>query len=235
MSIRVVIIDDERLARVALKQLLDEHGGVEIVGQADSVATGRVLLSTQAADVVFLDIQLGDGSGFELIPAQAPWRVVFCTAWEQFAVRAFEVNALDYLVKPVMPEALQRALSRLGTPRAPVGLRDEDAVMLREAQAMRLVPLAAIEAITAADDYTEIHILEQPTALVEVTLKEWESRLALTTFTRIHRSTLVNMRHVTTLRQHGSQWAVGMRSGQRHEVSRRLVSDVRKKMEIGAR
>lgn len=80
MTVRVFIVDDERLARVALRQLLEEHGDVEVVGEADSVASARAKLSGLSVDVVFLDVQLSDGTGFEVLSASAPWRTVFCTA-----------------------------------------------------------------------------------------------------------------------------------------------------------
>lgn len=233
MTVRVFLVDDERLARVALRQLLEEHGGVEVIGEADSVASARAGLSGLSPDVVFLDVQLGDGSGFEVLSAAATWRAVFCTAWSEFAVRAFEVNALDYLVKPATPEAIARALGRVSSKPEPIGLRDDDVATLREAQSMRLVPLAQVEFIKAADDYSEVHIAAQPMALVEVTLKDWETRLANTSFVRIHRSTLVNLKHVSSLTNEGGRWAMTLRSGAILEVSRRLAAEVRARLDAG--
>lgn len=231
MTVRAFIVDDERLARVALRQLLEEHGDVEVIGEADSVAAARARLSGMSPDIVFLDVQLGDGTGFEVLDRTATWRTVFCTAWSEFAVRAFEVNALDYVVKPATPEAISRALSRVGSKPAAVGLRDDDAVTLREAQSMRLVPLAQVEFIKAADDYSEVHVVAQPMALVEVTLKDWESRLSGTSFVRIHRSTLVNLKHVSSLAHESGRWAMTLRSGVTLEVSRRLAGDVRARLD----
>lgn len=127
-------------------------------------------------------------------------------------MRAFEVNALDYLVKPATPEAIARALSRVGSKPPSLGLRDDDLVTLREAQSMRLVPLSQVEFIKAADDYSEVHVAAQPMALVEVTLKDWETRLAGASFVRIHRSTLVNLKHVSSLTSRtGSEQTNGRR------------------------
>ncbi|MDX2012051.1 MAG: LytTR family transcriptional regulator DNA-binding domain-containing protein [Myxococcaceae bacterium] len=233
MTVRVFLVDDERLARVALRQLLDEHGGVEVIGEADSVASARAKLRELSPDVVFLDVQLGDGSGFEVLTSSDSWRTVFCTAWSEYAVRAFEVNALDYLVKPATPEVVARALARVGSKPASMGLRDDDLVTLREAQSMRLVPLSQVEFIKAADDYSEVHVSAQPMALVEVTLKDWEARLAGTSFVRIHRSTLVNVKHVASLRQDAGRWAMTLRSGATLEVSRRLAAEVRERLDAG--
>ncbi len=230
MTLKVFVVDDERLARVALKQLLEEHGDVELLGEANSVASAREALATLRPDVVFLDIELGDGTGFEVLSANTPWRAVFCTAWEKFALRAFEVNALDYLVKPATPETVARALRRLNTPPKVMNLIDTDTVTLREAQSMRLVSLAKVACIKAADDYSEVHVEGQPMALVEVTLKDWEARLAETFFVRIHRSALVNLRHVEKFQLNQGSWEVTLRNGMVLEVSRRLAADVRRRL-----
>jgi two-component system, LytTR family, response regulator len=230
MTIKVFVVDDERLARVALKQLLQEHGDVELLGEASSVASARDALTRVKPEVVFLDIELGDGTGFELLSAHTPWRAVFCTAWENFALRAFEVNAIDYLVKPATPETVARALQRLSTPTPSVRLKNDDAVALREAYSMRLVPVGKIACVKAADDYSEVHVDGEPMALVEVTLKEWEARLADTSFIRIHRSALVNLSHVATFQLQQGRWEVTLRNGMVLEVSRRLAADVRRRL-----
>ena len=111
--IRVVIVDDERLARAALAQLLRARDDVTIVGEAESVETAVLQIATCDPDVVFLDIKLPDGIGFDVFDrVSVRAHVVFVTAYGDHALRAFEVNALDYLVKPAQPAHIERALAR---------------------------------------------------------------------------------------------------------------------------
>jgi two-component system LytT family response regulator len=238
---RVLIVDDERLARVALRSVLAERADVEIVGEADSVASARRKMAELSPDLIFLDVNMPGGSGFELFREPVSARVVFCTAYEQFAVRAFEVNALDYLVKPVGPEQIERALSRV--PAAPVvasGLTGsaatgseaqdaplvlDDLVALRESHALRFVRVRDIVHLRAADDYSEVHLSSGRPALVDVTLRRWELRLPPADFVRIHRSSLVNLHHIDEVRYIDGRWEIAMRSSGESElltVSRRV-------------
>jgi two-component system LytT family response regulator len=228
--IRAFIVDDERLARVALRDLLLELGSVEVVGEADSVAAARERLASLAVDVVFLDVQMPGGSGFELVSRDLKPRVVFCTAYEHYAVRAFEVNALDYVVKPATPEALSRALSRV-RPAGEGALERGDLVALREAQSMRFVSVRDIVFILAADDYSEVHLTSGVPALVDVTLRRWEERLPASHFVRVHRSSLVNLDHVEALRAEDGQWRVHLRNAQTLQVSRRVAAELKKRID----
>lgn len=238
MKWRALIVDDERLARAALKGLLAERDDVEVVGEADSVTAAREKVKALSPDVVFLDVQMPGASGFELITHDLQAKVIFCTAWEQYAVRAFEVNALDYLVKPVAPEQVDRALKRLQAPPpeadAPSeSLTPDDPVALKEAHGLRLTPVRDITHITAADDYSEVHLAQGAPALVEVTLRKWEARLPRD-FVRIHRSTLVNLRHVKSVQHAENGWALTLRNGPTLEVSRRLASELKERLaELG--
>lgn len=113
--LRVLIVDDERLARAELRRLLAAHREVEIVGAAASAAEAMLLCAQLQPDLLLLDVQMPGGSGFDLLAAldQAP-EVIFCTAYDQYALQAFAVNALDYLQKPVQAERLAQALLRTG-------------------------------------------------------------------------------------------------------------------------
>ena len=111
---RALLIDDERLARTDLRSLLSEYQTIEVVGEADSVQTAVALIAAEEPDLLFLDIQMPGESGFDLldkIDLQA--RIIFVTAYDEYAIRAFEVDAIDYLLKPVNPERLKTALERL--------------------------------------------------------------------------------------------------------------------------
>ena len=232
--LKAMIVDDERLARVALRGLLEERGDVEVVAEADGVASARrqlEQLERAAPDVIFLDVQMPGGAGFELLAGGGlvP-KVIFCTAYESYAVRAFEVNALDYLVKPVGPEQIERALRRLQAPQARSGgpLTLGDLVSLREAHSLRFAPVREIVWVQAADDYSEVHLAQGAPALVDVTLRKWEERLPARDFVRIHRSSLVNLHHVAEVRFDDGQGQLVLRDGSPPLlVSRRMGRELR--------
>jgi two-component system LytT family response regulator len=235
--IRALIVDDERLARVALRTLLEERGDVEVVGEADSVGAAREKLRALSPDVVFLDVQMPGGSGFELFKDEVRAKVVFCTAYEQYAVRAFEVNALDYLVKPVAPEQVDRALRRLVRPAEPPldvsePLEADDLVALRETRGLRFTKVRDITYIQAADDYSEVRLLDGATALVNVPLRRWEARLPAADFVRIHRSSLVNLRHVEEVQYLDGRFQVVLRGGPVLPVSRRMASELKQRLRV---
>ncbi len=198
-----VIVDDERLARRELGSLLEAHPDVLIVGEADSVASAAQLVNREEPDVVFLDIQLVGETGFDLFELlDVEPAVVFVTAFEQHAIRAFEVNALDYLLKPVTPERLAAALQKVTAPgpgAAAVPLDYADRLFLRLDDRMTFLRVDAIKYITAAADYSYLHTVDGKRRLVHKPLKDWEARLPANYFLRIHRSTIVNMEHVERL------------------------------------
>lgn len=231
--LRVLIVDDERLARVALRSLLNERDDVQIVGEADSVQSARDQLRALRPDVIFLDVQMPGGSGFELFTQELPVKVVFCTAYEQYAIRAFEVNALDYLVKPVSPEGIDRALRRLVAHSGPEfgePLARDDAVALRGTNGLRFVSVRDLLYIQAADDYSDVHLVDGTSFLLNISLRSWESRLPATDFVRIHRSSLVNLSHLQHVRLQANRWHVSLRGGHSLPVSRRMVSGLKKRL-----
>jgi two-component system LytT family response regulator len=201
-----IIVDDERLARRELRAMLEEsHGSaVRVVSEAATVRTAAELVRTCDADVVFLDVQLAGESGLELLPLLDPsLAVVFVTAFDQYAVRAFEVNALDYLLKPVAPGRLARALDRLGTPNDGVAgqtaapkLDYQDRLFLRLDDRMGFVKVADIVTIVADGDYSVVRLAGARTHRARKSLREWAARLPENGFARVHRSTIVNLEFV---------------------------------------
>ncbi|MEP2777530.1 MAG: LytTR family DNA-binding domain-containing protein [Luteolibacter sp.] len=205
-QIRTVIIDDEPPARKMLRRLLDAHPEVELLGEAVDVGSGAELCNRERPDLVLLDIQLPRRDGFALLPLldYAP-RVVFVTAFDKYAVRAFEVNALDYLLKPIAPDRLATALSRaaagLAAPDEKGGeLADTDLVALREDAQLRMVPVRSVTHIQAEDNYSRVHLKEGAAALVRRTLGEWEELLPKETFLRVDRSMIVRIDAVREFR-----------------------------------
>jgi len=197
-----ILVDDERLARKELRSMLAEHGTVEVIGEAENVEQAIKLISANEPDIVFLDIQMPGESGFNLLERVAPaFKVIFVTAFDAYAIRAFEVNALDYLLKPMKPERLAQALDRLATsestPSLPARrLEYEDRLFIEADNHSRFVKVSDIVFISAAGDYSEIVTRDGPKVLVLKPLKEWEERLPENHFTRIHRSRIINLEYV---------------------------------------
>jgi two-component system LytT family response regulator len=206
VPLTAVIVDDERLARRELRAMLEEAhaAAVRVVGEAENVRTAAELVRTCDADVVFLDVQLAGESGLEVLAhIDASVAVVFVTAFDQYAVRAFEVNALDYLLKPVAPARLARAIERLGAPNeretatevAPK-LSYQDRLFLRLDDRMGFVKVADIVSIVAEGDYSIVRLAAGRTHRARRSLRHWLARLPEHAFARVHRSTVVNLEYV---------------------------------------
>lgn len=202
---RAVIIDDEAPARAALRGLLRGHPEIALAGEADTMEQAAQRLGIADYEIVFLDVQLRGGTGFDLVPLVRPeaW-IVFVTAFDQFAARAFEVNALDYLIKPVRPQRLADAIRRLAVlppgslnPFPPVpalALAPGDLVYLKTGNGTsRFVALADIATIVSNENYSEAHLGDGTRFFVRRTMKAWEDALPATHFVRVHRTLIVNL------------------------------------------
>lgn len=198
-NLKALIVDDERLARKELRSLLAQHPEIELVGEAESVAQAADLIEVEQPNVVFLDIQLAGETGFDLIEQVAVnFKTIFVTAFDAYAIRAFEVNALDYLLKPVDPEGLRRAIGKLSTKeKSPETvcrpLNFDDRLLVEQAGHSVFLKINRISHILSSDDYTEVFTIEGRKLLIEKPLNEWEARLPEKHFTRIHRSAIVNL------------------------------------------
>lgn len=212
-KLRALLVDDERLARARLKRLLSTHQNISVKGEARSVSEAAAFLSTKEVDVIFLDIEMPGGHGFELFDL---WRgqasVVFVTAFESFALKAFDFNAIDYLLKPVKPERLSETIDRVSNQtqqRTPSSQRNtQGAISIPTKSGTRIIALSDIVCINSADDYTEIVDIRGRVELNSTTLSEWQVKLEELGFCRIHRQTLVNLRHIKSLERSGSAWSV---------------------------
>ena len=200
---RAVIVDDERLARRELSYLLQSHPEIEVVGEAGSVKEAAKVVESLHPDLLFLDIQMPRESGFDLFERTAiTAEVIFVTAHDEFAVRAFEVNALDYLMKPVNPLRLRRAVERFLRRSSKVAaeatraLAYEDTIFVAVGSAPRFVKLSSLVCILAEGDYSRLVSITGPIGLVLKSLKEWEALLPERQFCRIQRSVIVNCERV---------------------------------------
>ena len=231
-----VLVDDERLARRELRTLLEEAHSeqVHVVGEAASVTDAARLVRARDADVVFLDIELGGETGMNLLPLLgADIDVVFVTAYDEFALRAFEVNALDYLLKPVAPERLAVTVSRLTDAHPPAPAREkvtyDDRLFLRLGQDRAFVRVRDIMAIEADGDSSTLRLASHPTPRPSTkSLRAWEQRLPGEQFVRIHRSTIVNLEYVERLEP-------SMQAGSQHVYLRGLTAPLVMSRRFGAR
>lgn len=244
MSIRALIVDDERLARARLVRLLRRREDVEIVGVACDGDEAVQMIAELRPDLVFLDVQMPGLSGFDVLDAVGPRSngnrmpaVVFTTAFDQYALKAFEVHALDYLLKPFDEERLSASLDRAAAlirgARADPGLRPfleqmapPERFVVRTPGRIVFLPLAEVDWIEAAGNYVYVHAGRER-HLIRGTLKAIESRFA-SRFARIHRSAIVNLERVRELtpRAHGDCEVV-LRGGARLPVSRTFAARLR--------
>ncbi len=196
---KVLIVDDERLARKDLMAMLADIENIKVIGEAEDVPSALEAVERLHPDVVFLDIQMPGESGFDLLEKyDFKGKVIFVTAYDEYAIRAFEVNALDYLLKPVNPERLSRSIERLEleeeSENAPVRkLQLDDRLFLPVDNHLKFVKIDQILCVHAAGDYSEVVTVGGYKILTQKSLREWEHRLPVNFFCRIHRSTIINM------------------------------------------
>jgi signal transduction histidine kinase len=200
-KLKGIIVDDDPLVRGVMRDLLETANDILIVGEAGTVAQARALAKQQAPDVVFLDVNLPDGSGFDLLPDLKPGAaVVFVTSADEYAVHAFDCEAADYLLKPVSPERLQQALGRVrqrlaAKPAAVAsGSKPGDSFLVKTLTEKRLVKVGEIDKIIAYGEYSWVYWSNNKKgALLRKSLKQWESELPGGQFIRVHRRAIVNL------------------------------------------
>lgn len=201
-ELSVLIVDDERLAREKLRGLLKKHWNVRIAGEARNADEAEKMIGEAQPDLVFLDIQMPGGSGFDLLERlENPPFIVFVTAYDQFAIRAFEVNALDYLLKPVDPERLEGALGRIAYRTKREVNNDfrffpSDRAFLKTGKKVRFVELKDIAAIVAEKNYTHVMTIRGKSYIVHSPFNYWRRRLPKDVFVVLDRSLMINRNHV---------------------------------------
>jgi two-component system LytT family response regulator len=246
-DVRIAIVEDEPPARAKLKRLLAEHAGYHVVAEAEDVAAGLAALRETKPDLLFLDIRLGAENGFDLLARASPPLplVVFTTAYHEHALRAFEVAALDYLLKPFDRERFARMLARVAERLAERGEHDGAAlaeerlrrlgegvtrlpylhrVVVHERGRSLILPLAEVQRFTAAGNYVEVHVGTK-CHLMRTTLSRLVQRLDPAEFLRVHRSHLVRLDFIAAI----APWAHGdlrltLRDGSEVMLSRRYRS-----------
>ena len=233
--IKAVIIDDEAESRNVVSNILNNFcTGINMLGEADNVASGVKLIRQTNPDLVFLDIQMPDGTGFALLEqiSEINFHVVFVTAYEQYAIKAIKFSALDYLLKPIDPGQLIEAVEKVkkmlpekdqSTARIFNLLKnkkDISKIALPTLNGFRFVRINDIIRCESDNNYTIIYLHTAEKVVVTHTLKEYESLLKSESFVRVHQSHLINLNYVDQYIK-GDGGTVIMSDGSEIEVSRR--------------
>jgi two-component system LytT family response regulator len=216
--IKAILIDDDQNLREGMKGLLERFApNIKIIGEADSVATGIEVMDTLKPQVVFLDIQLNDGTGFDILEQLAAKNgaiksnIVFITAHEQYAIKAFRFSALDFLLKPVDPDELQKVIMKIESvlektnDYAHIDLLLENIrkkvdnfkrIALSTSDGIHLFDISDIIRCESEDNYTKFYIKNSKPVMISKTLKEYEELLTEHGFERIHQSHLINLNYL---------------------------------------
>jgi two-component system LytT family response regulator len=233
MPVTAIIIDDERLARNELKKLLEQHPEIQIIDEASGVDEGVEKIELARPDLIFLDIQMPGKTGFDLLGEleKAP-KVIFTTAFDEFALKAFEVNALDYLLKPIDPNRLSDAIQKLqtelaleqasilgGSVRGP--LTEADQVFVKDGEKCWFVKLAEIRLFESVGNYAKVYFSTHKPLILK-SLNALEDRLDEHIFFRANRKHIINLHWIEKIEPYfNGGLLVELKGGEKIEISRR--------------
>ncbi|WP_158827384.1 LytR/AlgR family response regulator transcription factor [Mucilaginibacter lacusdianchii] len=228
--IKAIIVEDSRLARIELKELLRAHPEIEVIGETDLVSQALELIRILAPDLIFLDIHLPGASGFDILQQlqQLP-AVIFTTAFEQYALQSYDYHATDYLLKPIVPERLARAVQKtlLNLNTLPIKASTpsaHDRIFIKDQQKTWLVPLKDIRYFESKGNYSQVQFAGN-SPLILRSLQQLEETLNPNQFMRVNRQQIVNLNHVIKVDQvYGNRLILVLSDGTQIEVSRRQVA-----------
>ena len=238
-ALRILIVDDEPLAARNIALLLQRDEACEVVGVCGSGVEAPEMVRRHRPDILFLDVQMPECDGFdvlEMLGADAPVAVVFVTAYDQYALKAFEAGALDYLLKPFDTARFEKALERAKAAafRGREEPRKLKRLAIKSAGQVAFVSVAEIDWIEAADYYAALHVGAR-THLLRRTLAELEEDLSATTFARVHRSTMVNLERVQTMEPgEDGEATVVLKDGTNLRVSRKYRRGLQERLGLRA-
>jgi two-component system, LytTR family, response regulator len=239
---KTIVVDDERLARKELINLLAEHPQIEVVAECSNAEEAKKAIAAFHPELIFLDIQMPEKTGFELLEElDSTPEVIFVTAYDEYALKAFEVNALDYLLKPIQPERLKEAINKLtsenreqaNTEKTTEGrLTGEDQIFIKDGEKCWFVHLHEIRMFESEGNYVRIYFRNfKP--LVLKSLNNLELRLDAKTFFRANRKYIVNLKYI----KHIENWFNGglqveLETGEKIEISRRQATRFKEMMSL---
>lgn len=234
---RALVVDDEPLARRELRRLLAAFPNVQVVGEAGNIDEARERIEALSPDVVFLDIQMPGGTGFDLLAQldRMP-RIVFTTAYDQYAVKAFDVNALDYLLKPVEPERLATAIRKIqeSAPRESSTNSSSplEQLFIKDGPRCWFVPLREVSLLTSEGNYVRLHWgTERP--LLGRSLTSLEQKLDPKQFFRANRAQIVNLNYIQQVEAgEGGRLHMQLKDGPEIEVSRRQAREFKERGDV---
>lgn len=241
---RALIIDDERLARKELTTLLNVHKDIELIGEAVNADDAFEKINTLQPDLIFLDIQMPGKTGFELLESldRAP-KVIFTTAYDEFAIKAFQYNALDYLLKPIQPERLNETVKKLFNENVPAGdapasdqpqkkLGAEDQVFVKDGDKCWFVRLSNIRLFESDGNYIKVYF-DNFKPMIHKSLNALDERLDDRTFFRASRKHIVNLDWVESIEPwFNGGLMVQLKGGEKVEVSRRQAAKFKDMMSL---
>lgn len=223
----IIIIDDERLAREEVKRCLLNYPEFTIVGEADNADDGKQLIETKNPHLVFLDIQMPEKSGFDLLDelTTVP-EIVFTTAYSEYAAKAFEVNASDYLVKPIREERFAKSMEKVKeelhkTSQTRSEFAMHHKIFIKDGEQCHFIPLADIRYIESLENYARLHFNGQK-AMIKQSLNVIEKKLDTTVFFRINRKEIINVQHIKKVYPHfNNRLKIVLNTDETFEVSSR--------------
>lgn len=241
---RAIIIDDERLARAELKKLLQEFPEIEVIEEAANADEGIAKIANLHPDLIFLDIQMPGKTGFDMLSEleRAP-QVIFTTAYDEFALKAFEVNALDYLLKPIEPKRLADAVQKLHFTESKEirssteninnsMLTDSDQVFVKDGERCWFVKLNEIRLFESVGNYAKVFFGPNKPLILK-SLNALEERLDEKTFFRANRKHIVNMRLIEKIEPYfNGGLLIELKGGEKIEVSRRQTVKFKEMMSL---
>jgi two-component system LytT family response regulator len=206
-----LIIDDERLARLNLRKKLSMYSEIEVIGEASGIETGIKAIRDLNPDLLFLDIKLSDGTGFDLLnKAEFNGKVIFQTAYDEYACRAFEINALDYLLKPITKERLKNVIANLISSENEKNVRNiqrfryDDRIMIEQKKNIHFIKVENIICIKADREYTSLFEKGGKEYLVLKSIGDWQKELPDEHFARVHRNCIINFNYIERSERFGN-------------------------------
>jgi two-component system LytT family response regulator len=214
-----LIIDDERLARLNLRKKLNTYSEVEVIGEASGVEAGIKAIRELQPDLLFLDIHLSDGNGFDLLnKAEFKGKIIFVTAFDEYACRAFEINAIDYLLKPISNERLKSAIANIihsENEKSNSSLRKfryDDRLMIEQKKMIHFIKIENIIYIKADREYTCLFENSGKEYLVLKSIGYWQKELPDEQFARVHRNSIINFNYIEKTERVGNTAKIFLRS-----------------------
>ncbi|BBM03413.1 LytTR family DNA-binding domain-containing protein [Microbulbifer sp. GL-2] len=232
---KAIIVEDSRLARNELRELLKPHKHINLVAEAENCEQAIALISKEQPDLIFLDINLPDGSGFDILEQlDTIPQIIFTTAYDEYAIQAFDVNALDYLLKPIHSEKLKRAVNKVLSDTSPVASSDQETylntdnkIFIKDGERCWLIELGRIRYFENCGNHAQV-FFDNDKAFIYKSLVKVEQRLNPETFFRVNRQQIINLNFIKDIQPWvNNGLLITMTDGKEVEVARRPASRLR--------